>query len=142
MQPVGDVVAFMLGRWGVVREIVDEPRSLAGTFRGFAEFVPDGDDLRWIETGELEWAGRRRPAGHRFRVVPGATASSADVTFDDGRFFHSLELASGASPLVHDCAPDRYTGSLTVRSPERWQLSWDVEGPAKRIKLRSSYRRA
>jgi len=132
----------MVGRWDVVREIVDERRALTGTFRGIADFVPDGAGLRWIETGELEWAGRRRPAGHRFRVEPAAAVGTANVTFDDGRFFHSLDLAGGSSDFVHDCAPDRYTGSLTVASPELWKLSWDVDGPAKLIKLRSTYRRA
>jgi hypothetical protein len=134
--------AFLLGRWDVVREIVDERRAQAGTFRGIAEFVPDGTGLRWTESGELDYAGRRRPAGRRLRVEPGEHSGTADVAFDDGRHFHQLDIARGTGRFVHDCAPDRYSGSLTVTSPERWQLTWDVEGPAKLLRLRSTYVRA
>jgi hypothetical protein len=141
LHPVDEVVAFLLGRWTVVREIADENTSATGTFRGSAEFVPDGTGLRWVETGELDWAGHRRKAGHRLRISPGAATGSATVTFDDGRFFHPLDLATGSSHFVHDCAPDRYTGSLTVASPRIWHPSWDVDGPAKQLRLRSTYRR-
>ncbi len=54
--PVADVVAFLPGTWIVDRDIVDSTTGATGTFRGTAEFAPDGESFRWIEAGELQWA--------------------------------------------------------------------------------------
>ena len=64
-----------------------------------------------------------------------------DVAFDDGRFFHRADLSSGSDAFVHGCAPDTYSGTWTVISPNRFQLTWDVEGPAKQLTIRSVYSR-
>ncbi len=141
MHSVGDVARFLLGRWSIDREIVDGHD--VGVFRGMAQFSVDRGIIHWIETGELQWAGQTHQAGRRLLLAVRPDAlSTADVAFDDGRFFHCVDLSSGADTFIHGCAPDTYVGSWTVESRDRFRLSWDVDGPAKAITIMSSYRRA
>jgi len=138
---VPDLADFLLGRWSIDREIVDAHAT--GAFRGNAEFTGNSDVIDWIEAGQLQWAGETHQAGRRLllAVRPGAL-SVADVAFDDGRFFHRADLSSGSDTFVHGCAPDTYYGSWTVDSADRFRLTWDVDGPAKQITIRSTYSRA
>jgi hypothetical protein len=147
--PVADVAGYLHGTWVIERDIVDSSSGASGTFRGTADFAPDGDSLRWDEAGELQWtAGSHRTpvtqqAGRRLLVaVRPSVPCVLDVAFDDGRFFHRADLSSGSDTFVHGCAPDTYSGTWTVISANRFQVTWDVEGPAKQITIRSSYRRA
>jgi hypothetical protein len=147
--PVTDAAAFLRGSWVIDRDIVDASCGAAGTFCGTAEFVPDGDALSWVEAGELQWAtdSHRAPvvqrAGRRLLVaVRPSMPCVVDVAFDDGRFFHCADLSSGSDTFVHGCAPDSYSGTWTVDSADRFRLTWDVEGPAKQITIRSTYSRA
>jgi hypothetical protein len=141
--PVADVAAYLHGTWIVDRDIVDSMSGAAGRFSGTAEFAPDGDALSWVEAGELQWADDTHKAGRRLLVaVRPYVPCVVDVAFDDGRFFHRADLSSGSDTFVHGCAPDTYSGTWTVASPNRFQLTWDVEGPAKRMTIRSVYSRA
>jgi hypothetical protein len=137
---VGDVAGFVLGRWSIDREIVDG--NDVGVFRGMAEFRRDRNVVDWTETGELQWAGQTHQAGRRLLLaVRPDSLATADVAFDDGRFFHCVDLSSGTDTFVHGCAPDTYVGSWTVESRDRFRVTWDVDGPAKAIAITSSYRR-
>ena len=133
----------MNGTWAVDRDIVDALSGAAGTFTGTAEFARDGDALTWVEAGELQWKAQTQKAGRRLLVaVRPCLPCVLDVAFDDGKFFHRADLSSGADTFVHGCAPDTYSGTWTVISPNRFQVTWDVEGPAKQIAIRSVYSRA
>jgi hypothetical protein len=147
--PVDDVAAFLRGSWVIDRDIVDSLCGATATFSGAAEFVADGGLLTWVEAGELQWAAatHRAPvaqrAGRRLLVaVRPSVPCTVDVAFDDGRFFHRADLSSGSDTFVHGCAPDAYYGSWTVDSADRFRLTWDVEGPAKQLTIRSTYSRA
>jgi hypothetical protein len=141
--PVVDVAAFLRGSWLIDREIVDERCGAAGTFSGTAEFVPDGDSWSWVEAGELQWAAETHRAGRRLLVaVQPDVPFIVDVAFTDGKFFYRADLSSGSDTFLHGCAPDTYSGSWTVVSPDRFRLTWDVDGPAKRMTIRSTYSRA
>lgn len=140
--PVADVAGYLRGSWVIDRDIVDALNGAAGTFNGTADFAPDGDSLSWIEAGELQWAAETHQAGRRLLVaVRPAMPCVVDVAFDDGRFFHRADLSAGNDAFVHGCAPDTYSGTWTVISPNRFQLTWDVEGPAKQLTIRSVYSR-
>jgi Family of unknown function (DUF6314) len=141
---VPEVATFLLGsggasRWSVVRELVDLRAGLAGRFEGIAVFAGDGAEIQWDEAGELDWPTHHGEAGRRLVVVP--DGAGAEVRFHDGRPFHPLDLTTGRCDVVHDCAPDRYTGEFAVLSGDEFHISWDVEGPAKRLAIRSTYRR-
>jgi Family of unknown function (DUF6314) len=141
--PVADVAAFLRGTWVIDRDIIDSMNGAAGTFRGTAEFTPDGDVWSWVEAGELQWVAQTHKAGRRLLVaVRPAVPCVVDVAFDDGRFFHRADLSSGSDTFMHGCAPDTYSGSWTVDSADRFRLTWDVEGPAKQLTIRSTYCRA
>ena len=147
--PVTDVGAFLNGTWVIDREIVDSLGGAAWTFRGTAEFAPHGEALSWVEAGELQWAAEPhqtpviQKAGRRLLVaVRPSVPCIVDVAFDDGRFFHRADLSSGSDAFVHGCAPDSYRGTWTVISPNRFHLTWDVEGPAKQLTISSLYTRA
>lgn len=147
--PVVDVAAFLSGSWIIERDIVDSLHEAAGTFRGTAHFAPDGHSWSWVESGELQWAAdtHRLPvmqkAGRRLLVaVRPEVPCVVDVAFDDGSFFHRADLSTGSDSFVHGCAPDTYSGTWTVESADRFRLTWDVDGPAKQITIRSSYSRS
>ena len=141
--PVSDVAAFLRGTWVIDREIVDSLDGAAGSFRGTADFAPEGDSWSWIEAGSLQWAEEMHKAGRRLLVaVRPDVPCVVDVAFDDGRFFHRVDLSSGSDTFVHGCAADTYNGTWTVDSADRFRLTWDVEGPAKEITIRSIYSRA
>jgi len=137
---VRDIAGFLLGRWDIDREIVDP--NATGVFRGTAEFSRDHSIVHWVETGGLQWAGETHQAGRRLLIaVRPDSLSTADVAFDDGRFFHRVDLAAGDDSFVHGCSPDIYTGSWVVESQDNFRVCWAVEGPAKRFTIATSYRR-
>jgi hypothetical protein len=146
--PIVDAAAFLRGCWAIDRRIVDSSSRAVGAFSGTAEFGPEGDAWEWVELGELQWSAVTHSAvthkaGRRLLVaVRPDVPCVVDVAFDDGRFFHRADLSSGADTFVHGCAPDTYRGSWTVDSADRFRLTWDVEGPAKQIRIRSVYSRA
>ena len=140
---VADVPAFLRGTWVVNRDIADSRSGATGEFQGTAEFTPDGNSWSWVEAGELHWASQTHPAGRRLLVaVRPDVPCIVDVAFDNGKFFYRADLSTGSDTFVHGCAPDTYYGFWTVDSADRFRLTWDVEGPAKRITIASSYRRA
>jgi Family of unknown function (DUF6314) len=141
--PVTDAVAFLRGSWLIDRTIVDSLGGVSGAFTGTAEFVAEGHACNWVEAGELQWAAQTHRAGRRLLVaVRPDVPCIVDVAFDDGKFFYRADLSSGSDAFVHGCAPDTYSGSWTVDSADRFRLTWDVEGPAKQITIRSTYSRA
>jgi uncharacterized protein DUF6314 len=141
MHAVPDISAYLLGSWSIDRAIVDS--HAMGVFRGAAEFTGDGRAVEWVEGGQLHWAGEKHQAGRRLLLaVRPDFPSGADVSFDDGRFFHRVDLSGGCDTFVHGCAPDTYTGSWAVDAADRFTLRWTIEGPAKEITIVSSYRRA
>ncbi|HTC71138.1 MAG TPA: DUF6314 family protein [Acidothermaceae bacterium] len=141
---MSDLGEFLRGRWEIDRDVVDEHTGVTGAFHGTAVFSPTSFDVfDWVETGELQWSGRKQQAGRRLLVaVQPAACATADIAFDDGLFFHRVDLSSGADTFVHGCAPDTYSGSWTVDAADHFTVRWTVEGPAKRITIGSSYRRA
>lgn len=133
-----DVLAFLEGRWLIEREIDDGDRR--GGFRGLATFTRDRDGLVWDEVGELELGTYVGPARRRLRVD--RAADVWEVSFDDGRPFHALDLSSGHWEASHDCHADRYDGTFDVTAPDALDIAWRVRGPAKDQRIVSRYRRA
>ncbi|MGK5643071.1 DUF6314 family protein, partial [Streptomyces sp. URMC 126] len=141
--PVPDAVAYLAGRWAVGRTLHDLATGLEGTFHGTAAFAPDAADparLSHVEDGELTWNGTTNRAG-RTLLLHGRPDGTADVTFADGRPFHSLDLRTGRWTPHHPCGRDRYDGTFTVVSPDEWHLTWRTTGPAKDLLQLSVYRR-
>ncbi len=124
----------LIGRWRLERIIDDRLLRATGHARGTATFEPDGEGLRWYESGELDWAGATRPFSRTLllRFDGGAWR----VRFDDGRPFFDWALGV---PATHDCAPDVYRGLVAEASPG-FMITWHVTGPHKDYTSTTSYR--
>ena len=64
--------------------------------------------------------------------------------FDDGRFFHRLDLSRGTCEVGHPCRDDQYEGGYQATGdaerPE-FTTEWRVSGPAKDQLIFTRYRR-
>lgn len=151
MPPHPDLRTYLGGAWRVVRRIVDERAGRLGRLAGTATFgpAPPGpsydelryDELRYDELGTLVFGQHRGPAACSYRFVPDGPAS-ASVRFADGRPFYQLSFRLGQAAIRHDCAADRYRGECRIVSADTWTLTWRIEGPRKRMLIRTRYRRA
>jgi len=136
---VGDLAGFLLGGWRLDREILDASGGgLDGHFSGVARFAFDEHApglLRYVEHGTLWLGSNRGPAfRHLSYHVDGARAR---VTFDDGRYFHDLDLRPGVWEVEHPCGQDRYYGRFEVDDDHRWRHRWTVHGPHKHQVIRT-----
>jgi hypothetical protein len=130
---ISDLAGFLLGDWRLDRSVLDTSgRGLDGHFRGVARFTLDDHTpglLRYVEHGALRLGSHRGPASRRLTYhVHGAWAR---VTFDDGRYFHDLDLREGVWEVEHPCGDDRYHGRFEVDDIRRWRHQWTVNGPHK-----------
>jgi hypothetical protein len=128
-----DLATFLRSTWRVEREIVDSsPRAQSGHFTGWATFVSDAEEpglLRYVEHGTVELGAHRGPAFRRLAYhVEGPRAL---VHFDDGRYFHDLDLREGVWSTEHPCGSDLYRARFNVVDGDRWYQEWSVTGPHK-----------
>lgn len=122
------------GRWSLVRSIVHDHAPEA-RFEGEAFWAPDAGRLIYRESGVL--------------TVPGQPPMQAErsyhwhhdlsVHFDDGRFFHKVPPAGGATE--HWCDPDSYAGRYDFSGWPGFEVTWQVSGPRKSYRMCSLYRR-
>lgn len=63
------------------------------------------------------------------------------VLFEDGRFFHPLDLQSGEWQATHLCGDDVYEGAFAALSEDTWTMTWNVKGPRKDQTLRTRFLR-
>ena len=141
---VSDLAGFLLGGWRLDREILDaSERGLDGHFSGAARFGFDDHApglLRYVEHGTLWLGSNRGPASRQLTyAVDGVRAR---VTFDDGRFFHDLDLREGVWEVEHPCGQDRYYGRFEVDDAHRWRHQWTVHGPHKHHIIRTVLERS
>jgi hypothetical protein len=106
---------------------VDLETGRAGTFRGTATITRD----QWTERGRLTFGAYDGPATRHLKL------NGDNVAFADGRPFHTL-----GPRAEHRCGEDVYEAEYRVLSPDAFDVLWTVIGPAKRLRLASSYRRA
>lgn len=138
---VDDLRAYFAGRWSVVRRITDRRSAAPGRFIGEAVFSPVEDGLRYDERGTLALDGDRHPATRAY-VYRFEEPCRGGVWFDDGRYFHPLDLRDGWCRVEHLCGADVYRGAFRLRGAGHWTLAWSVRGPRKALVIRSHYRRA
>lgn len=135
---VSDLVAYLDGSWRVGRVVEDHATHGIGRFEGTLVCVPEigvGSSITMREDGVLDWSGMRRPAFRATRLRVTDNPGVGEMFFDDGRFFHGLDLRTGTCAVVHPCAPDTYDGTFTVLGPDEWSYEWWVSGPRKDLRL-------
>ncbi|WP_172330384.1 DUF6314 family protein [Mangrovicoccus sp. HB161399] len=128
----------LAGRWQVTRRIEDALAGGTARLAGEAVFSPDGEGLRYEESGTLTLpTGQSFAAAQsylwRFDPLP-------RVLFADGRLFHAFDPAEPEAEIVHLCGGDLYRGRYRV-SAEHWEAEWRVKGPRKDQQSLITYRR-
>ena len=138
---INELRRFLHSGWRLDRRVDDRRAGQRGSLSGEAVFTPEEDGLVYREEGRLSIGDHEGPALQSYRYAFPEAARAA-VHFSDGRFFHDLDLTSGAWACTHLCAPDRYEGAFTVLDADTWRVVWRGTGPRKDLVLDSSYRRA
>ncbi len=132
-------VEGLAGAWRVTRRIEDALAGGTAHLDGEARFEPDGEGLRYGETGTLTLPGGQSFAATQsylwhFDPLP-------RVLFADGRLFHVFDPAEPEAEIVHLCGEDLYRGRYRVFA-DHWEAEWRVKGPRKDQASLISYRRA
>ena len=80
-----------------------------------------------------------------FIDAPASDVADAAAARKCSRVFHDIHLSSDADvpPRLtdHPCGPDVYSGSMSIKSDELFELCWDVSGPRKTGRVRSTFSR-
>lgn len=142
---VHDLRAYLAGPWLFERTVFDAKTDAKHTARGQAAFIDEpvnGEPgLRYRELGELELNGERLETQREY--IYGFPAHGvAEVRFDDGRFFHVLDLSKGIVRVEHKCGDDTYQGLFRVLTEQAFLSVWRVDGPRKTQVITTHYLRA
>lgn len=133
-------LADFAGRWRIARRIDDRMAGRVGRLAGMAVFSPQGDGLRYVETGLLRFPGQ--PALEaRQSYCWREDGQGVAVAFSDGRPFHRFALTGAASQAAHWCDPDRYEVRYDFAAWPDWSARWKVAGPRKDYVSVTRYRR-
>ncbi len=134
--PVPDLAAYLTGRWRIARTLRDERANLTGGLEGELSIQRDGEGaLDWREEGRIDFGGYEGPAYRNYRIHLGE--GPARVLFEDGRFFHDLDLTRAAWRARHPCGEDMYHSLFLALSADAWMTRWRVLGPRKRQRIDS-----
>ncbi len=120
-----------LGRWTLSRQI-DQADGQNVQFEGTAIWRPQGDAASYEEQGWLTMGQQCFQAERRYHW-----GRDLKVFFEDGRFFHQVPSAGGATG--HWCDPDQYDVTYDFALWPHWHCSWRVAGPRKRYVMTSTY---
>ncbi len=137
---IEDLKRYLAGTWALTRRALDRRRGTRHDISGRAVFSPEDDGLHYRETVSWEANGGTF-TGHRVYRFTFPVPGQAAVCFEDGQFFHTLDLTNGADRVGHDCPPDRYDGTYRVLDAARYEVSWRVKGPRKDLLLVTLYTR-
>ena len=138
--PVDDLAAFLCGEWRLTRHIRDRHRRARGRAFGHASLQRGAGPMEYRESTWVRYlAFNGRAHRHHRYLIRGA--GMADVLFEDGRFFHRLDLSTGRWHARHHCGDDLYLGLFRASSPERWVSRWRIFGPAKDAVIVTLYER-
>ncbi|MCP2334312.1 MULTISPECIES: DUF6314 family protein [Actinoalloteichus] len=136
-----DLRGYLLGRWRLDRVISTPEGGELGTFTGSAEFTDVRPALlRYREEGELRFGTHVGPA-YRTLWYRTTGAATAEVTFDHGGFFHTVDLRGPRWNAEHLCVADLYRVEYLVRDENTWAQRWRVTGPAKNHVIATDYHR-
>lgn len=129
------------GQWRIGRRIDDYRDKRIGQFDGTATIARSASGMLYTEEGVLTLEGAtpmRASRQYHWNSANGAIR----VDFEDGRFFHSFEPATGKSDAVHLCGEDEYRVIYHFMNWPEWRAEWRVRGPRKDYRMRSDYSRA
>jgi hypothetical protein len=121
----------LLGDWRLARRVLDRRTGQFGRVTGSLELTVQGSIVRWVERGELAWAGSLFEVSRELHIVP--HLGGWNVCFSDGRLFHPWRPGG---VVEHPCAADVYRGLIVADSTwTRLRVLWDVTGPTKQQRI-------
>ena len=126
------------GAWVLERRVMlDE--GPAAQFRGSARFHADRLGLVYEEKGLIKLDGQRPVSAQRRYLWRSGQGGVIEVSFDDGRPFHTIDPDGPAD--THFCDPDTYEVNYSFGGWPDWISTWKVTGPQKGYRMVSTYRR-
>ncbi len=137
---VTDLRAYLAGAWRLTRVIEDRRTGQPGRLEGRAVFEAARGGLVYREEGRLA-LGAFETLAHRAYRYAFPETHLAQVSFEDGRPFHALDLSAGAWAATHRCGRDLYEGAFRVEGPDLWRALWRITGPRKDQRLDGLYER-
>jgi len=129
--------ALVSGEWSIDRDLADLRTGRTGRFTGTLHVTASDAGYSWREQGELTWGEYTGTAGRVLRL----TRHDGEwwMCFADGRLFHPWRPGG---EVVHPCVADVYRGTIVLQNPDRFEVTWDVTGPAKRQRIVSRMSRS
>lgn len=127
-----------IGKWHITRRIAHADGATA-QFEGRAVFTPEGDDLRYHESGDLRLASGQSMRAERDYVWSASEGGQLEVFFEDRRPFH--HITKGPAQAEHWCDPDMYKVRYDFGQWPHWTAEWRVKGPRKDYCMTSHYHR-
>ena len=129
MSSVPDPAEFA-GVWTIDRDLSDLRSGDTGHFTGQLIVAAEGAGYDWRESGMLTWGDYTGRAERQLCLRP--HDGTWWMCFADGRLFHPWRFGE---QVVHPCAADVYLGRIECEpdAPDRFTITWDVTGPAKRL---------
>lgn len=132
-------IAAFEGRWRIARRIEDQRAGQVLEATGYAALQQGENALTYDEELTLNVPGQAPMTATR-RYLWQAQADQIRICFEDGRYFHSLELGVQRSQDHHDCPPDSYDAAYDFTDwPQAWRVIWTVSGPRKSYVMTSVY---
>ena len=125
------------GEWRLARRIEDAGAP-GGRLDGIASFQRGQGGLIYEEESELRLPGAAPMRATRRYLWRGDAA--IEVSFADGRVFHSFDAEAARPEGSHPCGQDLYRVVYEFSSWPAWRANWTVEGPRKRLSILSDYR--
>jgi hypothetical protein len=127
-------LADFAGIWRLERQITHQNGPPA-EFLGRAEWQPAPGGMQYFEQGKLSIAGHPPVQAERRYFWH----DDLRVDFSDGRFFHQVPAMGGTAR--HWCDPDMYDVRYDFSGWPRFEVTWQVAGPAKEYTMVSRYTR-
>ncbi|WP_170472788.1 DUF6314 family protein [Ruegeria arenilitoris] len=132
-------ISDFAGEWILFRTIRDAKAGQVVEADGTARLRPDGNGLIYDEEVILRIPGQKEMKGTR-RYLWRAIGDNIEIQFDDGRYFHSLNLGLPNASDHHDCPPDSYDAAYDFSAWPVWSVRWIVSGPRKSYEMDTKYR--
>ena len=120
--------------WNIERVIIDHKQSTKTVYGGRCE-ISSG---KYFETGKLILADGQKMLSSRTYYWK-SVGQGIDSYFDDGSFFHSINLTCSRSIAHHFCADDEYEVRYDFSKWPLWVAKWCVRGPRKDYEMYSYY---
>ena len=128
------------GRWLFRRRVLDAEGRVTARVAGELLFTPGAGGLVADEVGEMHLPGRP-PMRTSRRVLWRQPGGPMELSFADGRPFHSFDADNPRPAARHDCAPDLYLVEYDFTAWPAWRSIWRVTGPDKHYMMLTAHAR-